>query len=253
MSSNTQNYFDKYQKKENNHLNSNTKKINIESFKYEINKSFTRIILYDYYLKIFLSKGFESTNLLDNHPLVSKFMLKFSNDYSFLKENKKKSLISLNNKFKNLDNIDDIDAIVYKDNIPLDISLNNFLYLKILKFHTGLMQFFDIYEKYKFNEIKIDNILMNDFLYKKFMDCLDNKKALIANDIKNYTDHQIISTLCVKERLTLYNFLINEMKMKRGDVRNYINNLYKKNFRRNFVDKNNEEINELIKPYGKSY
>jgi len=93
------------------------------------------------------------------------------------------------------------------------------------------MQFFDLYSKYNFEKLHVDDILMNDYLNKKFMVCLNGKKNELRNKANEYSDFELISQVCVKERLTLYNFLNEEMSLKKVDVKQYINNQYINVFR----------------------
>lgn len=246
----------------------------INKLRNDINNHYKKIILYDYYIKLFKNKQIDTNKLIQMHPSIPKIMLKFSNDFVFLKESNtnllKKNLIT--NKNPKIDNENemelDLDGILYKGIYPLDISSNNYLYLKMLKFHYGLMQFIDLYGKYHFEKITTDEILMNDYLNKKFVACLQKTKDEIGVKANELNDFQLISNICVRERLTLFNFLLNDAKLKRNDVKKYINNQYMKIFRQKSLrieytkiihdldfEKDLKKINieELIKPYSKTY
>lgn len=236
---------------------------NIDSFRKDTNTHLTKIILYDYYIKLFKNRSQDSTRLIQMHPLITKSMLKFSNDFVFLKDSNSK-----NQAIKNTEMDLDFDGILYKGLYPMDISSKNFLYLKMLKFHFGLMQFFDLYEKYHFDKVAIDEVLMNDYLNKKFINCLQSSKETLGVKVNEFSDFKLISNICVRERLTLFNFLLYEMKLKRGDVKKYINNQYLKVFRERTLkveykkikndldfekDLKEKNINDLISPYNKTY
>jgi hypothetical protein len=197
-------------------------------------------------------------------------MLKFSNDFVFLKDSEyNTNLFKINNNKNNNNDFElDFDGILYKGLYPLDISSNNFLYLKMLKFHYGLMQFIDLYGKYHFEKISTDEVLMNDYLNKKFIACLQKTKDEIGVKANELTDFQLISNICIRERLTLFNFLLNDVKLKRNDIKKYINNQYMKIFRQKSLrieykkimhdldfdkDLKGFNIDDLIKPYSKTY
>jgi hypothetical protein len=245
---------------------------NIDKFKNDTNRYCKKIILYEYYIKLFKNKEIDTNKFIQMHPSITKLILKFSNDFVFIKNSEtKNNLFKKNNNNKDPNNKDfelDFDGILYKGLYPLDISSNNYLYLKMLKFHFGLMQFIDLYGKYHFDKISTDEILMNDYLNKKFISCLQKTKDEIGVKANELNDFQLISNICVRERLTLFNFLLNDMKLKRNDIKKYINNQYMKIFRQkslkieytkimhdlNFEkDLKNNNIEDIIKPYNKTY
>lgn len=242
-----------------------TKEESFEKYKRSLNETYTKKLLYDFYMDYFVSKNEDKKKLIQMHPLIIKNIFRLSNDY-ILATNINKNLN--NQAMKNSELSIDFDSILYKGLFPMDISGKNYLYLKLLKFHFGLMQFFDLYSKYNFEKLHVDDILMNDYLNKKFMVCLSTNKNELRNKLQEYNDFQLISQICVKERLTLYNFLVEEMNLKHNDVKTYINSQYInvlrnktykdsddwKMFRKDFdfgKDIKNAKVEDYIQPYSK--
>ena len=213
-----------------------TEEENFEKYKKSLNETYNKTLLYDFYMNYFLTKNDDKKKLIQMHPLIIKNIFRLSNDFILATSKNKNSKLK-DQEVKNSELSIDFDTILYKGLFPLDISGRNFLYLKLLKFHFGMMQFLDLYSKFNFEKLHVEDVLMNDYLNKKFMVCLNNKKNELRNKAKEYNDFQLISQVCVKERLTLYNFLIEEMNLKKDDVKKYINNQYINVFR----DKTNKD------------
>lgn len=246
-----------------------TESKNFENYKSTLNEAYSKTLLYDFYMNYFTqSKNEDKKKLIQMHPLITKNIFRLSNDF-ILATNRSKTASSKNEQaIKNSELSIDFDTILYKGLFPLDISAKNFLYLKLLKFHFGIMQFFDLYAKYNFEKLHVDEILMNDYLNKKFIVCLNAKKSELRNKADEYTDFQLISQVCVKERLTLYNFLNEEMNLKKDDVKRYINNQYINVFRQKgnrgadvwksvkkdfdfSKEVDNKNVEDFIRPYSK--
>lgn len=239
-----------------------SKEENFEQYKKNLNRTYSKTLLYDFYMNYFTDKNEEKNTLIQMHPLIIKNIFRLSNDF-ILATNRDKDLSKNNQEIQNSELSINFDSILYKGLFPLDISAKNFLYLKLLKFHFGLMQFFDLYSKYQFEKLHVDDILMNDYLNKKFMVCLNNKKNELRNKADEYSDFELISQICVKERLTLYNFLTEEMVLKKADVKRYINNQYinifrnKKdwmNIKKDFdfsKEVSGSKVEDFIEPYSK--
>jgi len=218
----------------------NFSKDNFDLYKNNLNENFNKTLLYDFYINYFESRYDNKKKLIQMHPLIIKNTFRLSNEFILGKNSQKD--IKINEKdLKNSDLNIEFDTIFYKGLFPLDTSEKNFLYLKLLKFHLGMMKFFDLYSKYNFEKLYIDEVLMNDFLNKKFLVCLNNKKSELKNKAEEYNDFQLISNICVKERLTLYNFLSQEMQLKNYEIKRYINNQYINVFRKN----SNRDLNDL--------
>lgn len=241
---------------------------NFERYKRKLNESYSRTLLYDFYMNYFISKNEDKKKLIQMHPLVVEKILKLSNDFIFAKQNKNSIISFEENKVKNSEMNIDFDTILYKGLFPLDISGKNYLYLKILKFHFGMMQFIDLYTKYRFDKLLVDDVLMNDYLNKKFLVCLDRSKNELKNKVDEFTDFQLISNVCVKERLTLYNFLSEGMNLNKNEIKRYINNQYINAFRGNSPrttqgfanhlnnpdfnsELKNKYVEDIINPYSK--
>jgi hypothetical protein len=60
---------------------------------------------------------------------------------------------------------------------------------------------------------------------KGFMVCLEKNRRELKDKIANYSDFQLISNICVKERLTLFNFLV-ECEISNKDAKEFINRQY---------------------------
>ncbi len=157
---------------------------NLENFKKSLNQSYQKSLLFDFYMNYFTSQNEDKNKLMQMHPLITKNIFRMSKDFILAKNSSKGSLIN-NKEIKNSELNLDFDTILYRGLYPLDISGKNYLYLKLLKFHFGLMQFYDLYIKYNFEKLYVDENLMNDYLNKKFMFCLNEKKMSLKIKLMN--------------------------------------------------------------------
>ena len=218
---------------------------NFEKYKRHLSERYNKTLLYDFYMNYFVAQQQDKKRFIQMHPLIVKNIFKLSNEFILAKNSKNedtKNVQSIKNSELNID----FDTILYKGLFPLDVSGKNYLYLKLLKFHFGIMQFFDLYSKFHFDKLLIDDVLMNDYLNKKFMVCLNTKKGELKNKADELNDFQLISNVCVRERLILYNFLNEEMNLKKSDIKRYINNQYINVFRNKSSNKETIEVKKIV-------
>ena len=175
--------------------------IKLEELKNNSNKG----SLVSYYINIFI----KSSGVYDfkDFEFLHRSLLTYSHHYNII-ENKEKI------------------SITY-DTMKIDFSEQNFLYTRFMKFHLGFLQFIDWFNKYKLNDMDLDDGIINDYSFKQFYVCLENSRRQLGNiRITELTDLQLISKVCVRERLTLYNYLTRNTNIEKKDIKNYLNNEY---------------------------
>jgi hypothetical protein len=172
--------------------------------------------LFKFYWKNLIS----DPKIFQSHPLLGKRLMKLSESY-FLTQSKKISTIDNNEDF--------IDNILFKANIPLDISPDNYLFLRFIKFHLGFVRFRQWYNSNNFSKLEVNETIMNDYLTKSLILCFEKNKSKIKDKLARMSDFQLISNICRRERLTLFNFL-KEFETE-AKAKDYVNSLYLKSFR----------------------
>jgi hypothetical protein len=169
-----------------------------------------QILMFDFYWRLFsknkLNRTDEYKQVFKNHILLFNKLKKLSEEFVIISKDEEK-----------------IDKILYQGLIPLDLSPKNLLFLKFLKFHTGFSKFNLLYGYNQFEDFLIDENLLREYLTKNLVYCLKENKN--KNNLKELNDFQLISNICVKERLMLFNFLTDN-KISFKDAKTYINNMY---------------------------
>lgn len=223
-----------------------------ELYKIFMNEKYDVEILFNFYWRNFVS----DPKILENHPLIGKRLLKFSEEYFIVKNHNKNT--TENNSFDSKDSTKSvpINKILYKNLIPLDLSSENYLFTKFLKFHLGFVKFSQWYKPNDFNKLEVNETIMKDYLTKTLLVCLDKSKKNLKEKLNTISDFQLISNTCIKERLTLYNFMI-EFEIDPSYAREFINVIYMKSYRnKSYVpDLSNEtkniDVDSLLKIYVK--
>jgi hypothetical protein len=172
-------------------------------------------LLFNFYWKLFTEKNKEGKDF-KNHPILLNRLTNLSEEY----------VIQLNKNNKDINNYDNnnqVKNIFYKGLIPLDFSSSNYLFMKYIKFHINFNKFNEWFTVNEFDKIYIDENIMREYLMKNFLHCLNKNK----NAGKGLNDYQLISNICVKERLTLYNFLIDN-NIPQKNAKYFINGEYMK-------------------------
>jgi len=188
-----------------------------ELYKKNMNEKYEIEICFNFYWKNFI----KDPKIFENHNLIGKKLMKLSEDY-FISKNK-----NLNNSTDKIEinNDERVKQIFYRGLIPLDPSAENYLFMKFLKFHFGFIKFINWYEPNRFDKLLIDENLIKDYLLKNFYVCLEKNKRELKEKLNTLTDFQIISNVCVKERLSLYNYFT-ENGISQEEAKNYINRQY---------------------------
>ena len=122
-----------------------------------------------------------------------------------------------------------IPLVIYKSSF-LQISNNNFLFLKFLKFHLGYLSYLEAYEKNDLAKLEVNSIMIESFIMKSFYNCLNNYKDKNTSKIDELNDFELISNVCIKERLTAFNYLSSFDRNKK-EVRDFLNMEYMNVFR----------------------
>ena len=107
----------------------------------------------------------------------------------------------------------------------LQLSNNNFLFMKFLKFHLGYLSYLEAYAKNNLAKLEINNDMLETFIVKSFYNCLNTYKENYSTKISELNDFELISNVCVKERLTAYNFLLT-LDRNQKEVKNFLNSEY---------------------------
>src|SRR5689334_19223422 len=109
----------------------------------EITPDKDKIFIYKFYLDLFNDTNYDSdvNKMLDKHFILAKKLLNLTNDYTIKSKEEK------------------VDSIFFR-NTQLDLSADNYLFLKFMKFHSGFLKFNEWYKLNNFENIEIDeNIL----------------------------------------------------------------------------------------------
>lgn len=181
-----------------------------------------QVLIFDLYWRLF------TKNKLNNIKQENDYKQVFKNHVLLFNKLKKLSeefvlIVSDDYSDKSINDVEKIDKILYFGLIPLDLQTKNILFLKYLKFHSYFNKFNLLYGYNQFEDFLIDENVLRDYLTKNLLNCLHINKKTIK--IKNYSDFQLISLNCVKERLMLFNFLT-ENKISMKLAKSYINSLY---------------------------
>lgn len=120
--------------------------------------------------------------------------------------------------------------LIFYDGRRLHCSSNNYLFLKFAKFHIGYANFLSGLKNNKeLENLPVTSEMMENYIMKKFYFCLnEQKKKTNPEELKKLSDFQLITNLCIKERLTVYNFLNNERKRRPKEIKSFINQQYLK-------------------------
>lgn len=201
-----------------------------------------KLFLFNYYWKIFSKTNLESDSKfseIQKHSLLGKKLLKLSEDYSV-----------------QLDRNDNLKTIYFRNKIPLELNAENILFLKFMKFHSGFVEFNQLFKREGFDKLELDENALKDYISQKFYVCLEKSKREYKTKINDLSDFQVISNICVKERLMYFNYLIDN-GLDRKIARNYINEEYMRVFRNRKVlpnlrnDLRNICVNKLFEVYSK--
>lgn len=118
-----------------------------------------------------------------------------------------------------------LPQIFYKGS-KLQVSNNNYMFLKFLKFHLGYINYIEAYEKKDLKNLPVNKEMLETYIMKSFYVCLKETKARYATKINEFNDFELISNFCVKERLTAYNFLMSMNDKSSEEVKTYLNSEY---------------------------
>jgi hypothetical protein len=193
--------------------------------------------IYHFYTDLFQNINPESNleTMLNKHFIIAKRLISLSNTYTIKTKNEK------------------VTSLFYKE-IPLDLSADNYLFLKFMKFHSGFIKFNEWYGPNSFEEIDIDNSVLNDYIARQFYACLEKNKVTMKDKALQLQNFELISSVCVKERLTFFNYLI-DTGVERRLAREFINSEYMKILKKvskvpSFVNETKKiNLNNLIEAY----
>lgn len=163
----------------------------------------TKKTMFDYYWPQFTNKN---KNNLENYSFLAKFLLKNENQFQIIE---KKS---------------NVESVVYNNLFKIDMSPNNYLFTKFYHFHSGFLEFNEIIKDR--NNFEISEETIKDFIFKQFYVCLEKNKRQLGSSLHELSDMELISNICIRERLTLFNYLTKEVS--RDTARDYINKEYMK-------------------------
>jgi hypothetical protein len=169
------------------------------------------VSIYDYYMALIKTNYPSITeNQIDTIPLFKQHLLKLSEYYSIRTKPFEPFTIHQIDIFRK-----------YKVKSQYD----NYLFKHFMKNHFFIIEFlnkFDYITTRSITEIDIKDKILSNFyncLHMHSIDKIENSRLKVLND------YQIISTVCVKERLTYYNFLIDK-GLEPSSIKKYINSKY---------------------------
>ncbi len=115
---------------------------------------------------------------------------------------------------------------IFYNGSKLQISNNNFLFLKFMKFHLGYLNYIEAFEKNDLKNIPVNNEMLESYIMKSFYNCLKENKQKYGSKINELNDFELVSNICAKERLTAYNFLMSINDKPSHQVKSYLNSEY---------------------------
>lgn len=215
---------------------------NKELFKKYMNDKYEVELLFNFYWNSIV----KDHKIFENHSLIGKKLKSLSEEY-FIIKNK-----------EDVENKDIFNSkILYKNLIPLDISSDNYLFTKFIKFHMNFVKFNQWYKPNDFEKLEVNETIMKEYLTKDLIQCLEKSKKKLGDTVDNLSDFKLISNTCVKQRLSLFNFLV-DFNIERKDARDFINKMYLKIYRNKVYEldfsKELKDVNmeKFIESYSKS-
>jgi hypothetical protein len=172
--------------------------------------------LYEYYKNLFKLSNINYIEIFEKDLLLQKHLLQLGKFYSIKKSNE-------NNKV--------FDSILFSSSstnktYKLDSSSDNYLFKYFIKTHLYLLEYINNIET--LSNISISEIEIKDYISNQFFSCLKNysidKKENFL--LKNKTDYELVSSLCIKERLTFYNYLSQNSNLTGKQIKSFLNKKY---------------------------
>jgi hypothetical protein len=68
--------------------------------------------------------------------------------------------------------------------------------------------------------------MMESYIMKNFFNCLKDNKKIGEENLKRLSDFELISNICINERLTAYNFLTLTQNKSKKEVKTFLNSQY---------------------------
>ena len=100
----------------------------------------------------------------------------------------------------------------------------NLLFVYFMKFSVGFYQLIHLNKELEASAKVVDEMMVQEYVFKQLNACLTKEKyKLFSKEVKT---SDIIRNVCVKERLTVYNFLRMTTNFKDEFIKDRINNLY---------------------------
>jgi hypothetical protein len=215
---------------------------NKELYKKYMNEKYEVELLFNFYWNSIV----KDPKIFENHSLIGKKLKSLSEEY-FIVKNKEQT-----------ENKDIFNSkILYKNLIPLDISSDNYLFTKFIKFHINFVKFNQWYLPNEFAKLEVNEIIMKDFLTKELIQCLEKNKKKLEGSLETLSDFKLISNTCVKQRLSLFNFLI-DFNIERKDAKDFINKMYLRVYRNKVYELNfskelkDENMEKFVEGYSKN-
>lgn len=195
-----------------------------------------QINLYQYYENLFKDQNKEiifSKNILLNQQII-----------------KLSELYSLTTKKYEPMQVENIIAMRKYKVIP---NTKNYLFEYFIKNHFSITELLNNSNNEYKSETEISQVEIKDYILNSFYKCLNENSIKKNNDIKVKTHREIVETVCVKERLTFYNYLCENTNMTKQEIKKYINKKYVEKIMWSNENPNVEfdkkKISEVIKNY----
>lgn len=145
-------------------------------------------------------------------------------------------LFALKTKSNNNDNVSNtnnastcntqIDEILAMRKYKILINEENYLLKYFLKNHFSINEILTTPNLENKLETEITDIEIKDFILNDFYTCLRENNLNDNPRLSKFSANELIGTVCVKERLTYYNYLVEKTTISKSDIKKYINKKY---------------------------
>jgi hypothetical protein len=165
--------------------------------------------LYKYYESLFKNQNKE--NLFTKNLLLNQQITKLSELYS-LTTKAYEPLI--------------IENIITMRKYKVVPNIKNYLFELFIKNHFYISELLNNEESdFKVNN-EISQVEIKDFILNSFYSCLNENSIKKIPENKVKSNRELIENTCVKERLTFYNYLLENTNMSKLEIKKYINKKY---------------------------
>lgn len=177
----------------------------------------TQQTLYSFYISLLESKSIEPQDI-QNSLFLRQHILSLSDLYSITTSSGPQ-----------------IKSILFQHKFPPHLSATNYLFLYFLKKHQTIQALIDSF--YHYDQYAVTDEDLKDRINENFLNCLHSTQVK-RRDLTEMSDLDLIGSICVRERLTFFNYLSERDSRGTQDIKEYINKSYVRTFKgRGYYDK----------------